>query len=1469
MKKGRKLWEKTLAWVLAVVCCLSIVNLAPVAQKAKANASVVYVYMAKDLSTAKPTPKTNVYGAGGGGGWAESSDYILESETDNGIWYKTTKYSFPNGNTMYVYNAANNESAVGNVSIPTATSTLYIVATSSGVSLVDETTARNTYGFGASESQPATQTITLTLKDDTAENGFGTDGFNPYYIADAGAVIKVRVGETDYATTPGAIESKTSHNVTKNQVMTWTVTIPEDASQVSLRRINPNDSNNIWTQRTIPMNSRNGETTYTFTGNGETGYWGTQPETQAPETQPESQTQPEPQTQAPETEPETGFYYAPVELYDYFGNAESLELQSHSPENTDWYSTIKNSITSGNQVGRGSGDQFYWFNVSMIRHTEAYNTKRPLLVGAFNNYSGSGDNWFDFGGPLGDKAPRGDYMDWMFNHRVEINYNGYDHAVVQGLVENRLRGSDLYTFDGYKEALFDKSFFNVKVNDDGYYRGALYGDLASGDLKFPFRAETETYEGYKVGNDGKYTTETENRTRTKYIFDSGSGDNVELVNNPVNGQNNYSLVYYDGNGVSNFNGSNGYFPFNHKGDDITKRNYGIGTKLQIPFKVDIAESKTPITFEFEGDDDLWVFIDGYLVLDMGGDHSNAVGSINFTEKKATANQAVVYTTTTDNFTEANASEHIKYFRDISSDFASSFDDPTVTHTMTVFYMERGLYDSNLKVTFNFKSVKVSADKSYYAEIGTPVTDIAVPENFVNVRNDDNALYTDLLRDASKYTITSSLSEKQGTLSYNSSTGKFEYTSNSTREEAFQETITVRFYDGNEMHLTFNNYKLNPDTYVIDYGIPVSLNTPDQYGLFYNDKVVVENVASSSKIGNIGVTSSNATKGKYTLAAAGLNSNVTSAVGSNGYGTASYIAKTETEDAKYLYALGKFLDSYDTFNYAIQVVKDTVDGIASNSTEGTPIMTSKVTILPANVIYYEDNFSYTTSNETGKAIKYTGDVVVDNTGIVTQSNSWDDLYGYDKAYEEQLTDSLGGSTKLGVLPTDATNGAMAEFTFKGTGFDIISRTSSSTAGVVYTVFKDNKLEKYGMIDTNYKNGELYQLPVISVTDLDYGTHTVKVKAVRKANSTVKGIFYFDGIRIYNPANHAVDNYDHYKASEKAAGFKSVRQMLLGNCTLSDTVIKDSSDTVVASVTDIPGCEATIEGPQITENHGANTSQSVDSLVASLASAPNNEVYLANNAKLKFKATPDGDVAEANRTLQIEAKLVRTGTTSAVGNDEKASATININGTDTVINSSTAMYYNIPATNVDADGKVNVEIKIDDDSNMPSNYALSITNLKYAGYTTFEPTAASGTIPGNYTYITAVTINGGQPVGYGNTSATGTDGNPPTNEEIVADIKANDRVNVELTFKAPNNAPVTVTTNTLEVFVNGSKGVYYFADLASQGGDTPVSTVDNKMKLEVIAPKAAGNYTYEFVYTDANGNKASKVVNLKVTAKTARR
>lgn len=304
------------------------------------------------------------------------------------------------------------------------------------------------------------------------------------------------------------------------------------------------------------------------------------------------------------------------------------------------------------------------------------------------------------------------------------------NTVAQGLVDNQLGGNlnDGYILkaNGQDVPYFSQSWWSAK----GLQNYVWYRD----NVSFPFfksaASSTTLVNGNNMLTPNSYYTKY---TGDYYVFDSQK-DIVYLdktsgqLSYSHNGSNSSMSFIYDkwGNG-KDVSSTKGIFPFNNTNPSLADAlNYGFGTRFDFDFylneagTIDGEEDGIPITFTFQGDDDVWVFLDDQLLLDMGGDHKNALGEINFASKKiyissvAYANTNFVEqgtTGTVDGNYVSNANPTVWKVDNV--DFATA--NPafangsmgevsdylkTGKHRLTMYYMERGMFNSNLFVMFN-------------------------------------------------------------------------------------------------------------------------------------------------------------------------------------------------------------------------------------------------------------------------------------------------------------------------------------------------------------------------------------------------------------------------------------------------------------------------------------------------------------------------------------------------------------------------------------------------------------------------------------------------------------------------------------------------------------------------------------------------------------------------------------------------
>lgn len=677
----------------------------------------------------------------------------------------------------------------------------------------------------------------------------------------------------------------------------------------------------------------------------------------------------------------------------------------------------------------------------------------------------------------------------------------------------------------------------------------------------------------------------------------------------------------------------GFFPFNNRLDgsnaDMTSVENAIyhfgmsfSTEFYIPSSGQYGDGND-IVFEFSGDDDVLVYIDDVLVLDNGGLHGARYSNINFTQKSISYqyvadvetgtvtnayNEGITYTYGAENTgISARNQAAIEYLNKIATDGEQ--------HTFTFYYLERGSTDSNCKLMFNIQKIS-------------------------------------------------------------------------------------------------DYVKLNDQTYVVDFGLPVKfdvkenneLSAPEGYELAsYNYIGVTDKVPASA---NSLIMFNEPTETEVT------RFDGTSVLEHSGNFGEYYINRNGT--VKYVPQTMKFTDAGSIYLCA-KVEHD------PTYKEGTVYYAfEKVTIVPATTIYYEDDFE-------GDAITYTDGTVPDGQSNPDNYGVWKNVtsslptgvikgeiyqhadrpgaldsnaYGYDQAYDECAVYSGFSSRYVTVSAKNNPNATYsggagaswpeAEFTFAGTGFDLISVTSKDTGAMNLTVADaDGNIVKNHTVNTYYgytygqifrsadgrntladtgkplyftdkrgytetptyyaENGTivtenttgnlepafafgwitenipedenaLYQIPVIKVTDLDYGTYTVKITPMysSRMDTAKDGAYdlYIDAVRIYNPAGigdtltNPTISYTYTQDREANPDYLELRNMLISTNKLTN------DGTSAEGVVFIDG---------ISDN---------DDVSKYTSGGPNNELYLLKGQAVAFQiwasSVPDD--------IQISAKAV---------------------------------------------------------------------------------------------------------------------------------------------------------------------------------------------------------------------------------------
>lgn len=348
---------------------------------------------------------------------------------------------------------------------------------------------------------------------------------------------------------------------------------------------------------------------------------------------------------------------------------------------------------------------FRQFNQALSDYYKNATVAIPIYTGHFQpNYS----NW---GFPFSAIAPtlslygydKENQNGFMSTNNSTLNANGdgndkYYDAAAQGLVANALNGNNLMTSNN--EVL--EPHFNEKfLTEDNSKHTALAKIYKN--VSFPFTKQKVDEYGNKNDTSGvEYWYFDSADTTLAMRTDKESGNYyLEDVDNEDVDNKDWSKNVNSSSKTDNVSNTYGFFPFNEtaKACSASNYNYGFGTKLEFKFRltddgnvVGTDGKEYPIKFNFSGDDDVWVYVDGNLALDVGGAHGKVTGHIDFSgsdkKKKAIVSETKV---SQGSLIEGSNTESNFEIKGSNSD----------EHTLTMFYMERGMWESNMKVSFNF------------------------------------------------------------------------------------------------------------------------------------------------------------------------------------------------------------------------------------------------------------------------------------------------------------------------------------------------------------------------------------------------------------------------------------------------------------------------------------------------------------------------------------------------------------------------------------------------------------------------------------------------------------------------------------------------------------------------------------------------------------------------------------------------
>ena len=363
------------------------------------------------------------------------------------------------------------------------------------------------------------------------------------------------------------------------------------------------------------------------------------------------------------------------------------------------------------------------------------------------------------------------------------------------------------------------------------------------------------------------------------------------------------------------------------------------------------------------------------------------------------------------------------------------------------------------------------------------------------------------------------------------------------------------------------------------------------------------------------------------------------------------------------------NGYDDY-YVFGQWNTTPEGVTTGDNTWT-----KISVLPANNVYYEDTF--------------VTDKTTDTVGIVYSPDGWNTVAEGSNT-GDTINDEHGWITSMnddttysdGTVATGSA-GATATFSFTGTGVDIYSRTDMTTGLVVAKLYKGEdtttpaSMVKSLTVDNLAQFGTYYQIPTVSFSNLEHGTYTVKLKVVSTTKTTGKerSTYYLDGIRVYNPLSdeqEAKDIVQEAYGDEIGASFQSVRDILIVANSLED------------GAQNVSGAVFIDYNPDKDENDTA-TSATIKTYEDY---GPKNEVYLAQGQAIAIR------VDTAVTKFSVGLKAPDDATKAQVTNGENTSSID--------INAASDQYYAIVPN---SDGYVVIK-------NTGDNL-LSVTKLKMSG------------------------------------------------------------------------------------------------------------------------------------------------------------
>ena len=420
--------------------------------------------------------------------------------------------------------------------------------------------------------------------------------------------------------------------------------------------------------------------------------------------------------------------YVTSTLYDYYTD---YELNGNNRDKYD----------NDNTVNQRHWVPFRQFDQAISDYYQSYvdkNTGKPIIYPIYTGHFQPSD-WDK---RFADIASTLNLYGWSsYNIFIAANNSNFDIGdtkekknsyAFQGIVADKRDSDGDIVMNGttLKEPHFNEKFLTGQ-NSKNAKLGEVYHNV-----EFPFTQEevfiepAQTPNGPQKGEGVKYWW-FDSKETSLYLRKDTNSDQLYLGNDSPG----VTTAGYKSEASHNVDSASspdnvstpyGFFPFNETttSKSAVRYNYGYGAKLEIPFTLtstgtvkDDYNNEIPIRFYFSGDDDVWVFIDDQLVLDIGGAHARVSGVLEFDQRDNKKNTVTSYVSRvknskTGNYGAENCDEHnhttatsITYLGTTETYYKNaSVSIPNLStgkHTLTMYYMERGMWESNMAVAFNF------------------------------------------------------------------------------------------------------------------------------------------------------------------------------------------------------------------------------------------------------------------------------------------------------------------------------------------------------------------------------------------------------------------------------------------------------------------------------------------------------------------------------------------------------------------------------------------------------------------------------------------------------------------------------------------------------------------------------------------------------------------------------------------------